>query len=147
MLSFNTWVPLASILAASSTTGPLTSYNTLLSLVDFLNSLIFTSPFCLFNISFSDSSSFLFSAWLLFSVSKSLPLKYSVVTPNNSDRNCIILSLGIVLPLTYWLTWLFPNLIFLSAAALTISICLRPFPFMHLFSLSVNKFLSISLIS
>ena len=37
ILSFSTWVPRSSIRAASSTTGPRTSYNTLSSVDDFLN--------------------------------------------------------------------------------------------------------------
>ena len=39
MFSFKTRVPRSSILFASSTTGPLTSYNTLSNFVDFLNSI------------------------------------------------------------------------------------------------------------
>ena len=43
-MSFSTWVPRSSIRAASSTTGPRTSYNTLSSLDDFLNEYILESP-------------------------------------------------------------------------------------------------------
>ena len=44
IFNFNTWVPLSSILVASSTTGPLTSYKTLSNFIDLLNVLICTAP-------------------------------------------------------------------------------------------------------
>ena len=50
-------------------------------------------------------------------------LQTALAMPNISANTFKVLSLGTVLPLTYWLTWLFPSFIPFSSAARIISIC------------------------
>ena len=119
MLSFNTWVPSCSIRAASSTTGPLTSYNTFSNLLDFLNSLILLPSFLL-KLNFSSGTSF----WI-FSIgfSSVFPSNQSGSTPRTSAKNWSISLRGTVFPDTYWLMWLFPSLMPFSSARRTRSTC------------------------
>ena len=183
MFNFKTCVPASSIRAASSTTGPLTSYKTLSNLDDFLNSRIFLPSLllifllvvgaevvCIFLlisltisvpeielsclltdiVSASEFSLLLFSNMVLFvsniflllaeiSVSDSTldtPINHSSSTFKVFARNSKISVLGTVLPLTYWLTWLFPSLIPCACAARTRSICFKFCFFMAAFNRS-----------
>ncbi len=103
MFSFSTLAPVSSILAASSTTGPLTSYNTLSNLVDFLNSLITAFPPILEYVECKNCGSLgaagiYGGTWFLW---KEEPHNQSGSTFNVSAKNMAIFFLGRVFPLIY----------------------------------------------
>ena len=154
MLSFRMCVPASSMRCASSATGPRTSYRTLSSLLDFLNSLIFLLLDCSkFASDFPPScptdapepspstlSSALSTTGSEMKASESAsvsgfsdspdsfnsPKNHSGVVPRIPDNISSTSRRGRVFPLTYWLTWLFPSFCPRSSAALIKSTCFMP---------------------
>ena len=99
IFNFNTLVPIASILLASSTTGPLTSYKTLSNFDDLLKVLILTSPDSFFLILLLILSvPFLFFIGF---VVLSVPYSQSISTSSAFAINSPIFFLGTASPLTY----------------------------------------------
>ena len=161
MLSFRICIPASAIRLASSTTGPLTSYNTLSSLVDFENCLITLSPIfseytifelpaslTVLELSATSVRSFLCSKEavhdepLLFSgaaASVSSPASQLSSTSSVFARTPSMSLRGSLFPLRYWLMWLLPILTLYSrpigSARRITSTCLSPLAFIASLSL------------
>ena len=123
--------PSSSMRAASSTTGPRTSYRTLSSFEDFLNSRMVPLP-CVSG-PFAPSSSAGRRSPASGCTSSAAggcghtppPMSHSSPTPNSCARKRSVSARGTVLPATYWLMWLFPSFTPWASAARTRSTCLR----------------------
>ena len=147
MLSLSTCMPDCSMRAASSTTGPRTSYSTLSSLVDLLKwRMGVPSGSCDGDVvwgagAWDDDvcgdgvrgasarppglSGTRFGCAGMSGRPRSWPSSHCSSTCSVSARNLSVSARGVVLPLTYWLMWLLPSLTPDAWAARTMSTCLR----------------------
>ena len=167
MLSLRMRAPSSSIRAASSTTGPRTSYRTLSSLSDFLNCRMGVSPWMSLLTVVTGADALAGDAVVGLGVAGATPgplaraggtglaagtrptlgVESLVGTPasqaastrSRSARSAMTSRRGVTLPLTYWLTCDFPSLAPFSAAIRTRSDCLMPAASIVAASLSLNE--------
>ena len=132
ILSLRMRAPSSSMRAASSTTGPRTSYKTLSSLLDFLNVRMGAPPVVCdaesLRIGRAEGAGF--EPGLLARAASGpgpSPAASHVASASSTAASTSITSRrGMVLPLTYWLTWLFPRCLPRVWAMRITSACLAP---------------------